>query len=315
MTQDTYRITRDKHSYYVGRDVKPAQEVSGGATVVFETLDCFSGEIQKDSDSFSSYAESLEVLPGWNPVTGPIYVKGAKPGDCLAIDILDISLDDHGVTSYVPKIGMFASGYQLTDDLAPDTRVCRIENGHVYLPTGKGEVAIPVSPLVGTISVAPAQERIASFKYGAGHLGNVDCKQITVGNTLILPVNTEGALFGLGDVHAVQGDGEISCVAVETAAEVTVKIRILSQEEAQYTGTPQINGSDFIGSIGCHFGNPIGENIKYAYYDLLLRLTTYYGFSQIDAYHLLCQAGELTVCQVLGDFQACSAMIKRIFIK
>jgi len=315
VTENTHRIARDKHSYYVGRDVEPAQEVSDGDTIVFETLDCFSGKIKGVSDRFSSYAESLEVLPGWNPVTGPVYVKGAKPGDCLAVDILDISLESHGVTSYVPGLGMFASGYQLTDDLAPDTRVCRIEDGHAYLPTGKGEVAIPISPLIGTISVAPAQERIASFKYGAQHLGNVDCKQITAGNTLILPVNTEGALFGLGDVHAVQGDGEISCVAIETAAEVTVRIRRLSKEEARYTGSPQINGSDFIGSVGCHFGNPIGENIKYAYCDLLQRLTRYYGFSQMDAYHLLCQTGEVTVCQVLGDFQACSATVKRCFIE
>ena len=315
MAEDIHMVPREKHSYYVGHDVPPALEINSGDAITFQTLDCFSGVVKKETDCFPSYAESMKVLPGWNPITGPVYINGAKPGDCLSIEILKIDLDTQGVTSYVPKLGMFASGYQLTDDLAPDTRVCRIEDGSAYLPTSKGEIAIPISPLIGTISVAPARERIASFKYGAEHLGNVDCKQITVGNTLILPVNTEGALFGLGDVHAVQGDGEISCVAIETTAEVTVKIKCLSTEEAQYTGTPQINSSEFIGSIGCHFGNPIGENIKYAYYDLLQRLIKYYGFTPIDAYHLLCQTGELTVCQVLGDFQACSARIKKCFIE
>ena len=309
------RVSRDKLSYFVGPDVEPAMELSSGSEIVFETVDCFSERVRSAEDTFGSFEESLDVVPGWNPVTGPVFIKDAHPGDLLAIDILEIRLPSTGATSYVPKLGMLSSPYQLSDDLKPDTRICQIEGDHVYLPTRRGDIAIPVSPMIGTISVAPRQERIASFKYGAEHLGNVDCKEITTGNRLILPVNTEGALFGLGDVHAVQGDGEISCVAIEVSAEVTVRINVVPKKDAQYIGCPQINGSEFIGSIGCHFGEPISDNIKHAYFDLIQRLKVHHGFSIMDAYHLLTQVGEVRVCQVLGDFQAAMAKVKRCFIE
>ena len=309
-----FRVSKDKLSYFVGADIVPAIEVPNGATVVFETVDCFSENVKEPEDRFSSYDESLTVLPGWNPITGPIFIRDALPGDFLSIEILEIKLPQKAVTSYVPKMGMFSSAYQLGDDVKADTRICRIEDAYASLPTSRGEIQIPISPLIGTISVAPRQERIASFKFGAEHLGNVDCKEMTEGNKLVLPVNVEGALFGLGDVHAAQGDGEISCVALEVSAEVAVRIDVVPSRDAQYVGCPQINGQDFIGSIGCHFGNAISENIKFAYFDLAQRLKLHFGFSKMDAYHLLSQAGEVRVCQVLGDFQAALAKIGRQFI-
>lgn len=309
------RVSREKLSYFVGADVAPAIEVADGSTVVFETVDCFSGKVKHAEDCFSSYAESLDVLGGWNPITGPVFVKGARPGDFLGVEILDIRLPDIGVTSYVPKLGMLSSPWQLGEDLKPDTRLCKIMDDNVYLPTKRKNIAIPISPMIGTISVAPSHERIASFKFGAQHCGNVDCKEISKGNIIILPVNVEGALFGLGDVHAVQGDGEITCVGIEISAEVTVKVDLIPSTEAQFVDCPQINGESFIGSIGCHFGNTVSENIKYAYFDLIHRLKGFHGFSTMDAYHLLSQVGEVRVCQVLGDFQAAMAKINRCFIE
>jgi len=309
------RVSRENLSYFVGPDIRPAMEIAPGSEVVFETVDCFSEKVQSGEDTFASFQESLKVIPGWNPITGPVFVKGAHPGDFLAIDILDIRLPDRGATSYVPRLGMLSSPYQLGEDLKPDTRICEIQGDRVHLPTTRGDIAIPVSPMIGTISVAPKEERIASFKFGAEHLGNVDCKEIATGNRLILPVNTEGALFGLGDVHAVQGDGEISCVAIEVSAEVTVRIDIIPHDEAHYVGCPQINSEDFIGSIGCHFGEALSENIKHAYFDLIHRLNAHNGLSIMDGYHLLTQVGEVRVCQVLGDFQAAMARVKRCFIE
>ncbi len=307
-------IGQDKISYFIGPRIEPVLEVPSGATVQLETHDCFTGNICSSTDKFCSYAESHKVLVGWNPITGPVAVRGAEPGGCLVVDILDIALPDHGVTTYIPGIGMFASAYQMTPDLEADTRICRIEDGFTYLPTGKGEVKIPVSPMIGTICVSPCHETIASFKFGAEHCGNVDCKEITSGNQLILPVNVPGALFGLGDVHAAQGDGEISCVAVEIAAKVTVRLTASSREEVQFLSAPQINGPDFIGSIGCHFGQDIGQNIKHAYFDLLRRLENHYGYTATEAYHLLSQVGEVRVCQVLGNHQAAMAKINRRFL-
>ncbi len=312
-----YRVTREKYSFFVGPDIKPVMEVPNGATVVFETADCFLDKVKGKEDCFTSYSECLKTMevPCLNPVTGPIAVEGATPGNFIEIEILDIKLPENGVTSYIPNLGMLSSSYQLSDDLSPDTRICRIEGNYVYLPTSRGDIKIPVSPMIGTISTSPGEEKIASFKYGDEYLGNVDCKEITTGNKLLLPVNTEGGLLSMGDVHAVQGDGEISCVAIEISADVTVRANVLTLEESKFKGCPQINGDDFIGSIGCHFGNPISENIKYAYFDLIQRLKCYYGFSTMSAYHLLSQVGEVRVCQVLGNHQAALAKVKRRFIE
>jgi amidase len=312
-----FRVARDKHIFFVGPDVEPVMEVPDGATVVFETADCFKGSVKNNEDCFSSYGECLEAMevPCMNPVTGPIAVQGASRGNFLEIEILDIKLPDKGATSYIPNLGMFSSPYQLSDDLVPDTRICNIEGDYVYLPTSRGDIKIPISPMIGTISTAPQNEKIASFKFGDEHLGNVDCKEITKGNKLILPVNTEGGLLSMGDVHAVQGDGEISCVAVEIEADVTVRVKVLDRKKAKYGSCPQINGNDFIGSIGCHFGNPVSENINFAYFDLIQRLKSHFGFSTIDAYHLLSQVGEVRVCQVLGNHQAVLAKVKRRFIE
>ena len=312
-----YRVTRDNHIFFVGPDVEPVMQVPNGATVVFETADCFIDGVKSEKDCFSSYNECLELMevPCMNPVAGPIAVEEATPGKFLEIEILDIKLPKQGVTSYIPKLGMFSSSYQLSDDLLPDTRICRIEGDVVYLPTSRGDIKIPISPMIGTISTAPENEKIASFKFGDEHLGNVDCKEITTGNKLMLPVNTEGGLLSMGDVHAVQGDGEISCVAIEIAADVTVRVKVLDRKEAKFAGCPQINGNDFIGSIGCHFGNPVSENIKFAYFDLIQRLERHFGFSITDAYHLLSQVGEVRVCQVLGNHQAALAKVKRRFIE
>ena len=312
-----YRVTREKISFFVGPDVEPVMEVPDGATVVFETADCFVDTVKSTKDCFSSYDECLEAIevPCLNPVAGPVAVQGATLGNYLEIEILDIKLPESGVTSYIPRLGMFSSSYQLSDDLLPDTRICRIEDNIVYLPTSRGDIKIPVSPMIGTICTSPGKEKIASFKFGAEHLGNVDCKEITTGNKLILPINTEGGLLSMGDVHAVQGDGEISCVAVEIAADVTVKVNVLTMKDAQFEGCPQINGDDFIGSIGCHFGNPVSENIKFAYFDLIQRLKSHFGFSTMDAYHLLSQVGEVRVCQVLGNHQAALAKVKKRFVE
>ena len=312
-----HRVTKDNHFFFVGPDVEPVVEVHNGAKVVFETADCFIGNVKGTKDCFSSYSECVKTMdvPCMNPVTGPIAVQGATPGNFLEVEILDIKLPDTGVTSYIPNLGMFSSGYQLNDDLLPDTRICRIEGESVYLPSSRGDIEIPISPMIGTISTAPGNEKIASFKFGDEHLGNVDCKEITIGNKLILPINTEGGLLSMGDVHAAQGDGEISCVAIEIAAEVIVRVNVLAPENAKFECCPQINGDDFIGSIGCHFGNPVSENIKFAYFDLIQRMKNHFGFSTIDAYHLLSQVGEVRVCQVLGNHQAALAKVKRRFIE
>jgi amidase len=192
--------------------------------------------------------------------------------------------------------------------------ICRIVNGIVELPTRKGPVGIPVRPMIGTLWTAPPAGVLPGYEFDSEHLGNVDCPDLAAGNTVLLPIGVDGGLLALGDVHAVQGDGEMTGVAVEASAEVELVVTVFSREEAGYVSCPQINGDDFIGSMGCRFRDPVSENIRRAGYDLMQRLALYYGFTPLDAYHLLGQAGEIRVCQVLGDHQAALVRIRKAFL-
>jgi amidase len=104
-----FRVKSDKQAFFVGPDIEPVMNVPDGATVIFETTDCFRGVVENPEDCFSSYGECLQVMdvPCMNPVTGPIAIQGASPGDFLAIEILDIKLPEKGATSYIPNLGMF----------------------------------------------------------------------------------------------------------------------------------------------------------------------------------------------------------------
>ena len=309
-----HRVPKDPRIFHIGSETHPALTVPNGARCLFETLDCFSGMVRNDSDCFISKDACLDKTGGLNPITGPVYVAGARAGDFLEVRVESIRLGDQCVVTYIPQLGMLSPGFELIDQLACETRICRIRGGVVELPTSKRLIEIPVKPMIGTLWTAPPDGVLPSFQFDSHHLGNVDCPDLIAGNTVVLPVASEGGLLALGDIHAVQGDGEITGVAVEASAEVELVVRVLAKDKAQYVSCPQINGDDFIGSVGCHFGDSISENIKTAYYDLLQRLFRYFGFTPIDAYHLLGQVGEVRVCQVLGEHQAALVRVRREYI-
>jgi len=185
-----------------------------GDTVVFETLDCFSNKLQKES------AKSSEV--SWseiNPATGPLYVQGAKRGDTLKVEILDINLADHGVIASGPGFGVFGDVFQ-----EEKTKIVPIVDGNAVF---NEKLQFAINPMIGVIGTAPENEEIPTGSPGF-HGGNMDCNKITKGSILYLPVNHPGALLSMGDVHATMGDGEVVGCGIEIAAAVTVKITVLT---------------------------------------------------------------------------------------
>ena len=185
-------IDKSKHIFAFGPNLKPAAEAENEEIVIFETLDALSNQI-------TSEEQTLEVVDfsKVNPATGPLYVKGAKPGDALKVDILDIEVADRGVVLTAPKAGVLGDKVK-----KPKTKVCKIEDGYVYF----GDIRIPARPMIGVIGVASLEE-IPCGKPGK-HGGNMDTKLIRKGTTLYLPVFVEGGLLAIGDLHAVMGEGK-----------------------------------------------------------------------------------------------------------
>src|SRR5215211_6305971 len=184
---------------------EPVLTVESGDTVVVHTRDVSDDQIGPDST-----AEAIAGL-NWDrvyPLAGPIAVDGAKPGDTLAVEILDLHTQGWGWTAILPAFGL------LPDDF-PDAylKIFDLTAGDV---TWLGEnVAIPIDPFMGTMGVCPAGASAQPVMPPGNFGGNMDTRQLTRGTTLYLPVQVEGANFSCGDAHGCQGDGEVCVTGLE----------------------------------------------------------------------------------------------------
>ena len=153
-----------------------------------------------------------------------------------------------------------------------------------------------------------------SFSQSLEYLGDVDLPDLTAGATVVLPVNTVGALPAFGDAHAAQGDGEITGAAIEIEAEVEVSCRPLAAEAAGFVALPQLNTVRTVGSVGCFQGDDLTACARAAYVDLVHRLVRFYGFGRSEAYQLLGQVGRLRVGNMIDPFYSVLASVDRRFL-
>ncbi|MGD6969098.1 acetamidase/formamidase family protein [Rossellomorea vietnamensis] len=213
-------IQKENFFYSFSKENKISEKVSSGTTLTIETYDCF-------KDQITSEETELKKLD-WNqvnPATGAVYVEEAKPGDILKVTIDKIELADNGVMMVEPGLGVM--GHRIEES---EVKMIPIEGKEAVF---SDEIRIPLNPMIGVIGVAPEEGEISNGTPGA-HGGNMDTKLIAEGSTLYLPVFQEGALFGLGDLHAAMGDGEISVSGIEIAGKVTVSLEVLKGSSIPY---------------------------------------------------------------------------------
>jgi amidase len=298
-----YRVARPHQRYEFSPDAEPPMRVPSGARVTFETLDCFSNKVTSPDQRYAVEADLLDLVGAYNPVAGPVYVEGARPGDVLAVAVEEITL---GTAAPFAVTMTFGSGSAYVTAACPglpaggDTRICPIETGpagpEVIFPAAGGDLRLPARPMVGTIGTAPAAGPVPSLVYGAGHGGNVDCPLVTTGSVLYLPVNVPGALLSLGDVHAGMGDAEITGTALETSGDVTVTVTVLPAGTRR-PALPHLDTAELLGVVGCQSGAGVQANIEAAMLELHARLTGEYGLTAADAYQLLGATARVLVNQ------------------
>ena len=272
--------------YAMSPDNPPAARVESGATVCFETLDCFGGQIACPEQRLGGL--------DWdhiNPATGPLYVEGARPGDVLKVEILDIALADHGVMTDAPNEGVI--GAVLTQE---STKFIPIRDGQAVF---NERLSFPIQPMIGVIGTAPAAGAVPTGTPGP-HGGNMDCKRIGVGAVLYLPVAVEGALLAMGDLHAVMGDGEVVVCGVEIAGRVTVRVTALH-------GCPL--PTPFLTTETAFMTISSGDTLESAAADATLRMRTVLmdqvGMEEHEAGMLLSVAGDVRVCQMVDPQVTC----------
>lgn len=206
------RISSEHILFEMNASNPPALSVRSGSTVIFETLDCFSNTVKTENDLVSSI-DFNQV----NPATGPLYIEDALPGDVLKVTIDAIQLAKQGVIVTAPGLGRLADQIE-----KEETIVCPVTDTYVDF---KG-IHIPLRKMIGVIGTAPAGHGVNTGTPDT-HGGNLDTTRMTEGATLYLPVNVEGALLAMGDLHASMGDGEIMGSGLEIAGEVTVTVEVL----------------------------------------------------------------------------------------
>ncbi|TEU19258.1 MAG: acetamidase [Anaerolineales bacterium] len=278
------KLTRDTVFYAFSADLEPALEIEPGEKVQMETHDCFCGQMQTEADT----VETLD----WervNPATGPVYIRGAQPGDTLAVDIEDVQVADQGAMVTVPGEG--ALGDIITET---ETRIFRMEKGQAIF---NDKVRLPMKPMIGVIGVAPKGEPVPNGTPDA-HGGNMDCTLIGAGCTVYLPVNAEGALLGMGDMHSVMGDGEIVVCGLEVPGEVTFSTRVLKEAKLP---TPFLETAEMVATV--HSAPTIDEATDGAIHRMARFLTGMVGMGVNEAGMIMSIAGELKFCQVVDPMK------------
>ena len=220
-----HSVDSDARSFVWDNSAPPALEVKSGEVVTLRCHDASGGQLGRDSGTDDVAALDLNRV---NPISGPVFVKGANRGDVLAVEILELDADDWGWTAIIPGFGLLADEFP-----EPWLRISTVEPESGRVRFGEG-VTLPSDPFPGTIGVAPAEPGQHSVVPPREWGGNMDIKHLRVGTTLYLPVGVEGALFSVGDTHAAMGDAEVCGTAVETPMQISVRLSVRRDLTARY---------------------------------------------------------------------------------
>jgi amidase len=238
-----------------------------------------------------------------NPVTGPIEIVGAEPGDTLVVEVLSIELPGEGTTSIIPGFGALEGWLNLME---PRSKTSEIRDGVInYVTDGGRTIPLKADPFIGTIGVSPAFEAITTLAPGP-HGGNMDCPDIRPGKSLMLPVFRQGALFGLGDVHAVQGDGEVCGVAVEVDAVVTLRFGL---EKGWGIAWPRIESKEEVMTVGS--ARPLEDAARHAFREMVNWMESEHGWVRDDAYMFLSLAARARIAQIVDPLYTVVVKLKK----
>jgi acetamidase/formamidase len=290
----THRLDSSTVHHEWNNAIPPRLTIDPGDTVVFDTRDAADGFYSPKSTS----ADVMQRVFKGHPLTGPVRVRGAVPGDVLVVEILDMRPAPWGWTQIRPGRGLLPE----SDYGKPFLQIWSLEDGtHARMDT---RVAVPIAPFPGVMGVAldePGGHNTAPPRKNGG---NMDIKQLTRGTTLYLPVWVEGALFSIGDGHAAQGDGEVCITAVEMNAQVTLRFGLQSGRRLP---EPRFRTAGPIGMAtnqGPHFattahGPDLFASSQQAIRYMIDHLVEERGLSREEAYIVASVAVDLKISEIV----------------
>jgi amidase len=295
------RVTRDVTYCTHSRFNEPTLIVSPGETFMAETELC-------TGDWLKSIDDCWEPGIGFGPnPTVVVEIDGAQPGDMLAVHIDDIQPDELGYTGFAPGQNPFPDWIRHVE-WGVVTKTVRIRDG---LIEWSNDLKLPIKPMIGTLGTAPAVE-VFSNAWPGRYGGNMDVQEVCPGATVYLPVNVPGALLHIGDVHAIQGDGEINCGGgIECRSEVTLTVNLEPKPERM--SWPRIVNDTHLIAVGC--ARPAEDAFRIATEQLIYWLADDYNTDERDAFLLLGQVLEARCTQFVDPLYTYVAKINRKYLR
>jgi amidase len=296
------RATKDTLYFETGPDNEPTLRVTPGEE--------FEAETQINPGPWLDDHPDREVLQhklrGGNPASGCIYIEGAMPGQVLSVHIGEIDLDPVGFTRYWGSTGAMP-GWMGPSGVGEQQKVVQIRNRKVIW---NDTLELPVAPMLGLVGVAMENTRWSNIWAGQWG-GNMDIQEVTSGATVYLPVFVPGALLHIGDMHAIQGDGEI-CGAGGVEAGGRVKINCALASKPKNMTWPRITNQTHI--ITTAQARPAEDAFRLALVEMILWLEEEYGLSRGEAYLLLGQVLEARCTQFVNPTYTYICKVNRKYL-
>jgi acetamidase/formamidase len=288
----------------------PAARITPGTVLELWTEDCFAGRVRGKDDLVSQVCE----FPYLNPQTGPFYVEGAEPGDTLAVHFVSIEPSrDWAASTTVPLFGALTSTHltaTLQDPLPEVVWIWELDRARRSCAFSARDseftAELPMSPMHGTIGVAPANLEVRSALVPDAFGGNMDTPEMRAGVTCYLGVNVPGGLLSVGDGHARQGEGETCGVAVECAMNTVLIVDLL---KGVSTPWPRLESDTHIMSAGS--ARPLEDAFRIAQADLVQWVSELTGLSALDSYQFLSQSVEAPLANVVDTNYTSLAKVRK----
>lgn len=280
-----YFLSADQTHNKFSSTIPPVLTVPPGAVIEVRTEEATDGQLNVTSTSADVPNVKFDPI---HPLTGPVFVEGAEPGDVLAVKLHKIEIGDWGWAGIFPGFGFLASEFTepflKTFKLGKDASVAQFND----------KIKIPLKPFAGVMGVAPATDSLLSTIPPRANGGNMDDPNLIEGTTVYLPVFVKGALFSIGDTHAAQGLGEVCGTAIEAPMRIVYQVDVIKNKKM---AEPQYETADYYAVTG--FATTIDEAAKKATQYMIGYLVRDHGLTRNEAYVLCSLAGDLKIAEVV----------------
>lgn len=281
-----FTLTADQVHSKFSKDIPPVLTVPSGAVIEAFTQEASAGQI-KPGDGPEVLANlSFDPI---HPLTGPVYVETAEPGDVLKVTLHEIELQDWGWTAILPGFSFLADQFN-----EPYLKTYTTQAGDEYVNFNE-KIKVPLKPFPGVMGVAPATGEMLSTIPPRENGGNMDDPHMVEGTTVYFPVFVKGGLFSIGDTHATQGMGEVCGTAIEAPMRIIYQIEVIKGKRS--IPEPEYETDDYYAVTA--IGTTIDEAAKKAVAYMIDYLVAEHNLSRNDAYALCSLAGDLKIAEVV----------------